>query len=263
MPETDLHITSHEENDVREPSRAEIRFLSTGSSWQHRYDAPLYLNVIQAEEMILASPIDQGGGLRNGDHQYQRVWLNNDAHVVWAPPASTLLLPAKGEARSSSRFEARVESSSYLRVAGRPLIPFAGSNATQSTIVRIANGGECLLLECGCPGRTAMGEIWQFRNLGYRLTFVRNREVVYRERWELRPPAIPDGPGGFSNCGGWATLVAAGPRAIVDAQLVRNELEGPDIQMAYGWVADEIEVTRILDPSGSTIMRLPGVVAAL
>jgi len=219
--------------------------------------------VIQADEMILASPVDQGGGLRNGDHQYQRVWLDEAAHVVWAPPASTLLLPAEGEACASSRFEARVESASYLRVAGRPLIPFAGSAATQSTIVRIANGGECLLLECGCPGRTAMGEMWQFLNLGYRLTFVRNREVVYRERWELRPPEIPNGPGGFSRCGGWATLVAAGPRAIADAQLVRNELEGLEIRMAYGCVADEIEVTRILDPSGSAVMRLAGVVSGL
>ena len=272
--------------------RGELRLTAAGRRWRTRYRAPLFVNVLPCPGGgLLAAPVDQGGGLRNGERHLQRVALAEGAEVTWAPPASTLCLPggpgvtagpaglggsdapggrgepeAPGDAASDAaishlQLAARVGRGSYLRVAAPPLIPFSGAAVAQTTVVRIAAGGECLLVESGCPGRTQMGERWEFRRLAYRLTVLHDTRVVYRERWDLRPPAVPFAASGFGDCLGWGTCVACGPRAVAELADIRGRLEADGAAVSHGAITGEVAVARILDPHGYLVTRLAADVA--
>ena len=238
--------------------RGELRLTVHGSRWRTRYRAPLFVNVLPAATgALLAAPVDQSGGLRNGERHLQRVFLDDGAEVTWAPPASTLCLPgAAGAAVAHLQLVAQVRGAGYLRIAGRPLIPFAGAAVQQTTVVQVATGGECLLVESGCPGRTQMGESWAFARLSYHLTILRERTVAYRERWHLRPPAVPRGPSGFGANLGWATCIAAGARAVAELEALRRWLVAGGATVSCGAIAGELAVARILDPDGSLVTGL-------
>ena len=260
--------------------RGELRLIAEGKRWRTRYRAPLFVNVLPCPGGgLLAAPVDQGGGLRNGERHLQRVALAAGAEVTWAPPASTLCLsgaagtpggpgasetpgePAADAGISCLQLAARVGRGSYLRVAGPPLIPFAGAAVAQTTVVCVAAGGECLLVESGCPGRTQMGERWAFNRLAYRLTVLHDDRVVYRERWDLRPPAVPLAASGFGDYLGWGTCVACGPRAVAELHRIRRRLAAGGAAVSHGEVTDQVAVARILDPYGYLVTSLAADVA--
>ena len=242
--------------------RGELRLAAQGPRWRTRYRAPLFLNVLPVTGgALLAMPVDQGGGLRNGERHLQRVLLDHGAELTWAPPASTLCLPAAGPARAHLQLVAEVRGASYLRLAGRPLIPYAGAAVEQTTVVRVAAGSECLLLESGCPGRTRMGESWAFAHLGSHLTVLRGRTVVYRERWQLRPPAVPHAASGFGGNLGWATCVACGARAVAELRGLRRWLASNGADVSCGTISGDLAVARILDRHGAVITGLADRVA--
>ena len=278
--------------------RGEVRLTAEGRRWRTRYRAPLFVNVLPCPGGgLLAAPVDQGGGLRNGERHLQRVALADGAEVTWAPPASTLCLPgdpglpggpgapggpgspggtgspgdpgpagAPGEpanvaGTSHLQLAARVGGSSYLRIAAPPLIPFAGAAVAQTTVVSTAAGGECLLVESGCPGRTQMGERWAFNRLAYRLTVLHDGRVVYRERWDLRPPAVPLAASGFGDYLAWGTCVACGPRAAAELAAIRRRLAADGAAVTGGALTRDVAVARILDPHGYLVTSLAADVA--
>lgn len=237
--------------------RGELRLAARGRRWRARYRAPLFLNVVPvAGGALLAMPVDQGGGLRNGERHLQQVLLDSGAELTWAPPASTLCLPGAGGAGAHQQLVAEVRGASYLRLAGRPLIPFAGAAVEQTTVVRIAAGSACLLVESGCPGRTRMGETWAFARLGYHLTVLRERTVVYRERWQLRPPAVPHAASGFGGHRGWATCLACGAPALAELERLRGWLAASGAAVSHGTICDDLAVARVLDPHGAVVTAI-------
>ena len=260
--------------------RGELRLTAEGRRWRTRYRAPLFVNVLPCPGGgLLAAPVDQGGGLRNGERHLQRIALADGAEVTWAPPASTLCLPGgpdmpgrpgtsgapatpgDGGEVAQLQLAARVGAASYLRVAAPPIIPFAGAAVAQTTVVCVAAGGECLLVESGCPGRTQMGERWAFSRLAYRLTVLHDDRVAYRERWDLRPPEVPFAASGFGDCLGWGTCVACGPRAVDELHEIRRRLAADGAAVSHGILAEGVAVARFLDPYGYLVTSLAADVA--
>ena len=260
--------------------RGELRLTADGRRWRTRYRAPLFVNVLPCPGGgLLAAPVDQGGGLRNGERHLQRIALADGAEVTWAPPASTLCLPGGPDAPAKPgtsgapgtpgvggevaqlQLAARVGAASYLRVAAPPMIPFAGAAVAQTTVVCVAAGGECLLVESGCPGRTQMGERWAFSRLAYRLTVLHDDRVAYRERWDLRPPEVPFAASGFGDCLGWGTCVACGPRAVDELHEIRRRLAADGAAVSHGILAEGVAVARFLDPYGYLVTGLAADVA--
>ena len=225
----------------------------TGRRWRTRRRAPLFVNVMPDGDGVLAVPVDQGGGLRNGDRHLQRIRIDGQAVATWTPPASTLCLPGAGGSPAHLQLVASVRGGSYLRLVGRPLIPFAGAAVIQSTVLSTAPDSACLLMECGCPGRTQMGEAWAFRHLAYHLTVLRDGAVIYRERYRLRPPAVPLGPAGFGGSLGWASCIAVGARAVAELEALRPALAGAGVVSTCGLIADDVAVARVLDRDGTLI----------
>ena len=233
----------------------------TGRRWRTRRRAPLFVNVLPDSGGLFAVPVDQGGGLRNGDRHLQRIRIDGRAEATWAPPASTLCLPGTGEDPAHLQLVADVRAGSHLRLMGRPLIPFAGAAVIQSTVVSTDRESSCLLLECGCPGRSQMGETWAFRRLAYHLTVLRDGAVIYRERYRLTPPAVPFGPAGFGGSLGWATCVAVGARAVAELEALRPVLTGTGVVSTCGLIADDVAVARVLDRGGTLISGIADVAA--
>ena len=233
----------------------------TGRRWRTRRRAPLFVNVLPDSGGLLAVPVDQGGGLRNGDRHLQRIRIDGKAEATWAPPASTLCLPGSGGIPAHLQLVAAVHGGSYLRLVGRPLIPFAGAAVILSTVVSTARDSACLLLECGCPGRTQMGESWAFRHLACHLTVLRDGAVIYRERYRLRPPAVPIGPAGFGGSLGWASCVAVGARAVAELEALRPALADGGVVTTCGLIADDVAVARVLDRDGTLINRIADLAA--
>ena len=236
--------------------RGELRLAVTGRRWRTRCRAPLFVNVLPTPGGVLAIPVDQGGGLRTGERHLQRIRLDREAEATWAPPATTLCLPGSGSGPAYLQLVASVRGGSYLRVVGRPLIPFRGAAVIQSSVVSIVRDSACLLLECGCPGRTQMGEAWAFRYLGYHLTVVRDGSVIYRERYRLHPPAVPHGPSGFGGSLGWASCVAVGARAVTELDALRPAFTGAGVVSTHGLIADDVAVARVMDRDGTLISAL-------
>ena len=228
----------------------------TGRRWRTRRRAPLFVNVLPDSGGLFAVPVDQGGGLRNGDRHLQRIRIDGRAEATWAPPASTLCLPGTGEDPAHLQLVADVRAGSHLRLVGRPLIPFAGAAVIQSTVVGTDRESSCLLLECGCPGRSQMGETWAFTRLAYHLTVLRDGAAIYRERYRLNPPAVPLGPAGFGGSLGWATCVAVGARAVAELEALRPALTGAGVVSTCGLIADDVAVARVLDRDGTLITGL-------
>ena len=228
----------------------------TGRRWRTRRRAPLFVNVLPDSGGVLAVPVDQGGGLRNGDRHLQRIGVDARSEATWAPPASTLCLPGAGEDPAHLQLVAAVRGGSYLRLVGRPLIPFAGAAVIQSTVASTDRDSACLLLECGCPGRSQMGETWAFRHLAYHLTVLRDGAVIYRERYRLHPPAVPLGPAGFGGSLGWASCVAVGARAVAELEALRPALAGAGVVSTCGLIADDVAVARVLDRDGTLISSI-------
>ncbi len=89
--------------------RGEVRLTAEGRRWRTRYRAPLFVNVLPCPGGgLLAAPVDQGGGLRNGERHLQRVALAAGAEVTWAPPASTVPVPGSPGGPDRVRLEDQV-----------------------------------------------------------------------------------------------------------------------------------------------------------
>jgi urease accessory protein UreH len=106
-----------------------------------------------------------------------------------------------------------------------------------------------------------MGERWAFSRLAYRLTVLHDDRVVYRERWDLRPPAVPLAASGFGNYLGWGTCVACGPRAVAELSDIHRRLAADGAAVSHGTITDEVAVARILDPHGYLVTSLAADVA--
>lgn len=142
----------------------------TGRHWRTRCRAPLFVNVLPTPGGVLAIPVDQGGGLRTGERHLQRIRLDREAEATWAPPATTLCLPGSGSGPAYLQLVASVRGGSYLRVVGRPLIPFRGAEARS-------------------PGRLRAGGIHRLlilrRHAGHRPPHVHREADVQRQVAEL------------------------------------------------------------------------------
>ncbi len=54
----------------------------TGRRWRTRRRAPLFVNVLPDSGGVLAVPVDQGGGLRNGDRHLLRIRIDDRAEAT-------------------------------------------------------------------------------------------------------------------------------------------------------------------------------------
>lgn len=117
-----------------------------------------------------------------------------------------------------------VGAGAYVEYVPDPVIPQAGADLRQHTVVDVAHGGAFVGLETVAPGRRAYGERFAYERVRLRTDVVRDGEELAVDTIELRPSRR--GPARHGLLGGHdylVSLVAAAPEH--DAERVAAGLD--------------------------------------
>ena len=130
--------------------------------------------------------INPTAGLLEGDQLRMDVQVEPGAHLLLTSPSSTRVHTMKtGHAEVTGRFQVRAGGS--LDWWPEFLIPQAGANYQQEMELEVEPGGEMLFFESIAPGRTAMKEVFAYRELRWATDLRVGGRLLARERCCLRP----------------------------------------------------------------------------
>jgi len=159
---------------------------------EQSFRAPVHLSKPHLEEDVLVvNIVNPTAGLLAGDRVRYDVAVETGARVLLtAPSASRAHRIVEGDARVTQEFG--VASGGWLESWPEMFIPQAGARYRQQTTLRMAEGGEALLIEMIAPGRTASGEVFAFAELDWETTVFLGDVQIARERYVLTPqsPAL-------------------------------------------------------------------------
>jgi urease accessory protein UreH len=85
----------------------------------------------------------------------------------------------------------RVGAGARLKFHPHLMIMGGDADLVQSVQIELEEGAELDYSEQWCAGRIGMGELWRFLSFDYHLQIKRNGELIYRERWHLKPGEQP------------------------------------------------------------------------
>src|SRR5262245_24437138 len=138
----------------------------------------------------LLTIVNSSGGVLGGDLLDIRVDLDAGAQLRLRTQAATKVYRSvSGSARSISRFT--LAPAAALDYLPDEVIPFAGSDYEQQTIVDLDAGAIALVSEIVTAGRLARAECFAFAHLALDVRCVHRGRLLYRDRAELRPGADP------------------------------------------------------------------------
>ena len=151
------------------------------------FRAPIHLSKPhESEGVLVVNVVNPTAGLLAGDRIDCRVAVESGARLLLtAPSASRAHRTPDGRAEVAQEFD--VAAGASLDVWPELFIPQGGASYRQSTIVRVAEGGELLFFELLAPGRVAMGEVFAYRSLDWATDVFFAGELIARERYRLSP----------------------------------------------------------------------------
>jgi urease accessory protein len=154
---------------------------------EQSFSAPVHLSKPHHEEDVLVvNIVNPTAGLLAGDRVRYEVAVEKGAHVLLtAPSASRAHRIVEGDARVTQEF--RVANGGWLESWPEMFIPQGGARYRQKTTLRVAEGGEALLIEMIAPGRTASGEVFVFAELDWETDVFLGDVKIARERYVLMP----------------------------------------------------------------------------
>jgi urease accessory protein len=156
------------------------------------FSAPIHLSKPHWDSgALVVNLMNPTPGLFAGDTIRCSVRVESGASLVLtSPSASRVHTMSTGEALLEQAFE--VASGGRLEVWPELLIPQRGAHYRQKTRLQVACGGELLFFEMLAPGRTAMGEVFEYDRLDWETDLEYAGKLIARERYHLKPgdPAV-------------------------------------------------------------------------
>ena len=154
---------------------------------EQSFRAPIHLSKPHWDQNTLVlNVVNPTAGLLQDDRMTQEATVARGAGLVLTMPgASRAHRVRDGWAALEQRFT--VENGGFLEVLPEVFIPQAGACYRQSTLLRVEEGGELLYFESLAPGRTASGEVFQYRWLDWRTDLHIGKTHTARERLRLEP----------------------------------------------------------------------------
>ena len=132
--------------------------------------------------------INPTAGLLEGDRLRLDVRVETGARLLLtSPSANRVHQMTTGHAEVTGRFQ--VCTGGSLDWWPELLIPQAGANYRQKLTLEIEPGGELFFFESVAPGRTAMKEVFAYRELRWATDLRVGGRLLARERYCLRPDA--------------------------------------------------------------------------
>lgn len=148
------------------------------------FAAPVHISKPHSDNgWLVVNMASPSPGLLAGDTVNVDVRVECGARLLLtAPSASRIHTMTEGEsARVSQQF--RVESGGYLDVWPEYVIPQKGACYHQKSQVDVADGGTLIWTESIAPGRTAHGEVFEFREMRIATDIVWRERPLLRERY--------------------------------------------------------------------------------
>jgi len=137
-------------------------------------------------EPPLLTIVNSSGGVLGGDRLEMKIDLDPGAMLTLRTQAATKLYRSGGDAaRSLCQFSLGADA----RLAYFPdeIIPFAGSDYEQRTMIDLSSGATALVGEMVTAGRLARDERFAFTRLALDLGCTGDGRLLLRDRAEIRP----------------------------------------------------------------------------
>ncbi len=224
---------------------------------EQSFRAPIHLSKPHWEEdTLVLNVVNPTAGLLEDDRITQEATVKTGARLLLTMPgASRAHRVRNGWAQVQQSFT--VENGAFLEVLPEIFIPQAGACYKQSTRLEVAEGGELLFFESLAPGRTAAGELFQYRWLDWRTDLFIGPQHAARERLSLEPgtPTIAALTALFPSAY-YASVLAVSEKFSVSAHLLSslNDLQSNEV-----WIGQ----SRLAHPSGWSLRILAQTAPAL
>jgi urease accessory protein len=141
-------------------------------------------------EPPLLTIVNSSGGVLGGDQLDMRIELDPGTMLTLRTQAATKLYRSRGEAaRSHCRFSLGADA--RLDYFPDEIIPFAGSDYEQITMIDLSSGATALVGEVVTVGRLARDENLAFTRLALDLRCTGDGRLLLRDRAEIRPAEQP------------------------------------------------------------------------
>lgn len=128
------------------------------------------------------------GGILGGDQFALNFRTRRDARAQITTTSATRVYRARqGGQAAVQHTEAIIEENGLLELLPDPLIPFAGSNYEQRTVVDLADGAGLFWWETIAPGREARGEVFAYERLKIQTEIRACGVPIALENFTLRP----------------------------------------------------------------------------
>ena len=136
--------------------------------------------------VLVVNMINPTAGLLEGDRLRLDVRVETGARLLLtSPSANRVHQMTIGHAEVTGRFQ--VSAGGSLDWWPELLIPQAGANYRQKITLEVEPGGELFFFESVAPGRTAMKEVFAYRELRWATDLLVGGRLLARERYCLRP----------------------------------------------------------------------------
>jgi urease accessory protein len=153
------------------------------------FRAPFHVSKPYWDGAVLhAQIVNPTAGMLEGDQLETEVRVCAGASLVLTTPSQARAFRAAGAGRVTNGQRLRVEAGGWLDWWPEPLVPHAGCDYRQETVVEVAPGGSLFFCESLGPGRVARGETWAWRRLELGLTVNLDARPIARERFALSGP---------------------------------------------------------------------------
>ncbi|RFC42025.1 MAG: urease accessory protein [Verrucomicrobia bacterium] len=200
--------------------------------------------------------VNPTAGLLQDDRITQEATVRTAARLLLTMPgASRAHKVRNGWAQLQQSFT--VEHGAFLEVLPEVFIPQAGACYKQYTRLEVAEGGELLFFESLAPGRTAAGEVFQYRWLDWRTDLFIGTKHAARERLRLEPgtPSIAALTSVFPSAY-YASVLAVSEKLSASTPLLAslNDLQSNEV-----WIGQ----SRLAHPSGWSLRILAQTAPAL
>ena len=149
------------------------------------FAAPVHISKPHRDEgWLVVNMASPSPGLLAGDRVNVNVEVESGARLLLtAPSANRIHTMAEGFAEVSQRFT--VNAGGSLDVWPEYLIPQKDSAYRQRTRIEVEQGGTLLWTESIAPGRTAHGEVFQFRDMRIATDIEHGGRLIVRERYQV------------------------------------------------------------------------------
>jgi urease accessory protein len=130
------------------------------------------------------------GGILGGDQFALNFRVGRDARAQITTTSATRVYRARqGQMPAIQHTAVQVEENGLLELLPDPLIPFAGSDYEQRTVIDLADGAGLFWWETVAPGREARGEVFAYDRLKLQTEISACGVPVALEHYTLRPQA--------------------------------------------------------------------------